>query len=160
MYLFFFWRSLVIFGLFWSFLVDISNSMGPVFITRVEFFCSYQPLALHWVYKKGTRPDTRPIPVADRWAGVEMCVFILSNSITMTDGPTDGAKNQWSDKASYRVARPQLKIAIQRKNFYFFSFISCVKRFIFMSFFALFGFLSAPYRTHWSFLGLYHFHDL
>ena len=35
-----------------------------------------------------TRPDTRPIPVADGWAGAEMRVFTLSNSIT-TDRPTD-----------------------------------------------------------------------
>ena len=34
-------------------------------------------------------PDTRPIPVADGWAGAEMRVFTLSNSIT-TDGRTDG----------------------------------------------------------------------
>ena len=40
-----------------------------------------------------TRPDTRPIPVANGWAGAEMHVFTFSNSITMdqrTDGPTDG----------------------------------------------------------------------
>ena len=36
-----------------------------------------------------TRPDTRPIPVADGWAGAEMRVFTLYNSITITDGPTD-----------------------------------------------------------------------
>ena len=33
-------------------------------------------------------PDTRPIPVADGWAGAEMRVFPLFNSIT-TDRPTD-----------------------------------------------------------------------
>ena len=48
----------------------------------------------------GTRPDTRPIPVADGWAGAEMRVFPLFDSIIM-DGRTD--------KASYRVACPQLK---------------------------------------------------
>ena len=44
-----------------------------------------------------TRPDTRPIPVTDGWAGAKMRVFTLSNSITTdqwtdgrTDGPTDG----------------------------------------------------------------------
>ena len=36
-----------------------------------------------------TRPDTRPIPVADGWAGAEMRVFTISNSIT-TDRRTDG----------------------------------------------------------------------
>ena len=46
-----------------------------------------------------TRPDTRP-PVADRWAGAEMRVFLLFDSI-ITDRRTD--------KASYRVACPQLK---------------------------------------------------
>ena len=43
-----------------------------------------------------TRPDTRPIPVADGWAGAEMRVFTLSNSIT-TDGRTDGQMDQWTD---------------------------------------------------------------
>ena len=33
-------------------------------------------------------------------------VFSLFNSITMMDGPTDG----WTDKASYRVLCPQLKM--------------------------------------------------
>ena len=40
-----------------------------------------------------TRPDTRLIPVADGWAGAEMRVFPLSDSITTdrrTNGPTDG----------------------------------------------------------------------
>ena len=37
-----------------------------------------------------TRPDTRPIPVADGWAGAEMRVFTLSKSITMADQRTDG----------------------------------------------------------------------
>ena len=46
-------------------------------------------------------PDTRPIPVADGWAGAEMRAFTLSNSITTTD--------QQTDKAFYRVACPQLK---------------------------------------------------
>ena len=56
-----------------------------------------------------TRPDTRPIPVADGWAGAEMRVFTLSNSITMTDGPTDRRTDGQTDKAFYRVAFPQLK---------------------------------------------------
>ena len=50
-----------------------------------------------------TRPDTRP-PVADGWAGAEMRIFTLSNSII-----TDGRTNGWTDKVSYRVACPQLK---------------------------------------------------
>ena len=37
---------------------------------------------------KQTRPDTRP-PVADGWAGAEMRVFPLFDSITSTDRPTD-----------------------------------------------------------------------
>ncbi|MEE3023624.1 MAG: hypothetical protein VX367_13630 [SAR324 cluster bacterium] len=44
-----------------------------------------------------TRPDTRPIPVADGWAGAELRAFTLSNSITTdrltnrpTNRPTDG----------------------------------------------------------------------
>ena len=45
----------------------------------------------------GTRPDTRP-PVADWWAGAEMRVSTLFDSII-------------TGKASYRVACPQLKIS-------------------------------------------------
>ena len=36
-----------------------------------------------------TRPDTRPIPSADGWAGAEMRVFTLSK-MNITDGPTNG----------------------------------------------------------------------
>ena len=50
---------------------------------------------------KETRPDTRP-SVADGRAGAEMRVFPLFDSM-VTDGRTD--------KASYRVACPQLKRA-------------------------------------------------
>ena len=53
--------------------------------------------------EKKTRPDTRP-SVADGWAGAEMRVFPLFDSM-VTDGRTDGR----TDKASYRVACPQLK---------------------------------------------------
>ena len=55
-----------------------------------------------------TKEDTWPIPVADGWAGAEMRVFALSNSI-ITDRRTDGPTDQRTDKASYRVACPQLK---------------------------------------------------
>ena len=51
-----------------------------------------------------TRPDTRP-PVADGWAGADMRVFGLFDSCSPTDRRTDGR----TDKASYRVACPQLK---------------------------------------------------
>ena len=53
-----------------------------------------------------TRPDTRP-SVADGWAGAEMRVFPLFNSIT-TDQPTDQPTDGRTDKASYRVASPRL----------------------------------------------------
>ena len=53
--------------------------------------------------KEETRPDTRP-SVADGWAGAEMRVFPLFDSM-VTDRPTNGR----TDKASYRVACPQLK---------------------------------------------------
>ena len=42
--------------------------------------------------KRKTRPDTRP-PVADERAGAEMRVFILFDSCSPTDRPTDG----WTD---------------------------------------------------------------
>ena len=32
--------------------------------------------------------------------------------LVSTDGPTDGPKDGWTDKASYRVARPQLKMLV------------------------------------------------
>ena len=66
-----------------------------------------------------TRPDTRP-PVADGWAGAELRVFPLFDSITSTDQPTDRPTNrptdQRTDKASYRVACPQLKNEKKKKN--------------------------------------------
>ena len=46
-------------------------------------------VTINQIIKIGTRPDTRPKPVADGWAGAEMRVFTLSNSI-ITDGPTGG----------------------------------------------------------------------
>ena len=61
----------------------------------------------HW----STRPDTRP-PVADGWAGAEMRVFTLFHSCSPTDQPTDGR----TDKASYRVACPQLKRKRKKKE--------------------------------------------
>ena len=56
-----------------------------------------------------TRPDTRPIPVADGWAGAELWVFTLFDSCSRTNLPTNRPTNGGTDKASYRVARPQLK---------------------------------------------------
>ena len=41
-------------------------------------------------YKEQTRPDTRPIPVADGWARAEMRVFPLFDSCSPTNGRTDG----------------------------------------------------------------------
>ena len=63
--------------------------------------------------KKKTRPDTRPILVADGWAGADMRVFPLFDSYSptnqRTNGPTDQRTNGPTDKASYRVACPRLK---------------------------------------------------
>ena len=47
--------------------------------------------------KKKTRPDTRPIPVADGWAGAEMHVSPLFDSCSRTDGPTDQLSDGWTD---------------------------------------------------------------
>ena len=64
--------------------------------------------------RNATRPDTRPIPVADGWAGAEMRVFPLFDS-SVTDQPTnrrtDRPTDRRTDKASYRVACPRLKNA-------------------------------------------------
>ena len=75
-----------------------------------------------------TRPDTRPIPVADGWAGAEMRVFTVSNLIT-TDQRTDRRMDQWTDKASYRVACPQLKIIGEPKH-HFYLLITLVGRLV------------------------------
>ena len=48
---------------------------------------------------KKTRPDTRPIPVADGWAGAEMRVFPLFDSSVM-DRPTDQPTNRRTDGQS------------------------------------------------------------
>ena len=50
-------------------------------------------MSSNWLRK--TRPDTRPIPVADRWAGAEMRVFALSQ--LDHHGPTDRPTNQPTD---------------------------------------------------------------
>ena len=55
-----------------------------------------------------TRPDTRPIPVADGWAGAEMHVFPTFR-LVFTDRPTNRRTDGRTDKASYRVACPRLK---------------------------------------------------
>ena len=72
-------------------------------------FCSTFCLDWDICLNPKTRPDTRP-PVADGWAGAEMRVFTLFDSCSPTDGRTDGR----TDKASYRVACPQLKIDSDR----------------------------------------------
>ena len=59
--------------------------------------------------RENTRPDTRPIPVADGCAGAEMRVFTHFDSCSRTDRPTDGPTDGQTDKGSYRVACPQLK---------------------------------------------------
>ena len=58
-----------------------------------------------------TRPDTRPIPVADGWAGAKMRVHTFQlDHHGPTNQPTDGRTDGRTDKASYRVACPRLKI--------------------------------------------------
>ena len=43
-----------------------------------------------------TRPETRPIPVADGWAGAEMRVLALSQ-LDYPYGPTDGPTDRRTD---------------------------------------------------------------
>ena len=65
-------------------------------------------IVLEWNWQdffKGTRSDTRPIPVADGWVGAEMHVFPLFDSCWRTDRRTDGQ----TDKASHRATSPRLK---------------------------------------------------
>ena len=65
-----------------------------------------RPRGRKFIYLERTRPDTRPKPVADGWAGAE-CAFshISTRAYRRTDGRTDGR----TDKGSYRVACLQLK---------------------------------------------------
>ena len=56
--------------------------------------------------KRKTRPDTRP-PVADGWAGAEMRVFPLLDSM-VTDGPT----NQWTDGRTEQVGESRATFLI------------------------------------------------
>ena len=65
--------------------------------------------------RRKTRPDTRP-SVADGWVRAEMRVFPLFDSMVTdqqmdrrTDGQMDGRTDGRTNKASYRVACPQLK---------------------------------------------------
>ena len=62
-----------------------------------------------------TRPDTRPIPVADGWAGAEMHVFTLFDLCSRTDGRIDGRTNRRTVKASFRVSRKEI-IPPPKKN--------------------------------------------
>ena len=64
-------------------------------LVRVVTFLS----PLNQMEENTTRPDTRPIPVADGWAGAEMRVFALTQLDHLygvwtdqlpADGPTDG----------------------------------------------------------------------
>ena len=91
------------------------KSVGLHVLFKIRRWCAHKTafetnlLILFYVYlvNEWTRPDTRP-SVADGWAGAEMRVFSLFDSM-VTDGPTNGRTNGRTDKASYRVACPQLK---------------------------------------------------
>ena len=58
--------------------------------------------------KKVTRPDTRPIPVADGWAGAEMRVFPLFDS-SVTDQPT----NQPTDRRTDGRTKPLIESLVR-----------------------------------------------
>ena len=55
-----------------------------------------------------TRPDTRPIPVADGWAGAEMRVFPLFDS-SVTDQPT----NQPTDRRTDGRTKPLIESLVR-----------------------------------------------
>ena len=74
--------------------------LGSSLVEKVILFLFYTLFRTHMQ----TRPDTRPIPVADGWAGAEMRVCPLLNLITMTDRLTDGLTNrsmERENKAGY-----------------------------------------------------------
>ena len=72
-----------------------------------------------------TRPDTRPIPVADGWAGAEMRVFILSNSI-ITDQRTNGPTDQRSNGPIDGRTKPLIELLVcsYKRVFCLFSLVS------------------------------------
>ena len=61
----------------------------------------------------GTRPDTRPIPVANGWAGAEMRFFSLFDSITMTNGRTDGSKDGRTDQRTDGRTKPLIELRVR-----------------------------------------------
>ena len=75
------------------------NSMGQLVAEKIKF-----------LFK--TRPDTRPIPVADGWAGAEMRVFTLSNSIT-TVRPTNQPTNQPNDQRTDGRTKPLIESLVR-----------------------------------------------
>ena len=59
------------------------------------------PRGRKFIYLERTRPDTRPKPVADEWAGVRMRVFTLSDRFQLErDGPTNWPTDQPTDGQS------------------------------------------------------------
>ena len=59
----------------------------------------------------GTRPDTRPIPVADGWAGAEMRVFALSQ--LDHHGPTNQPTDQPTDRPTDRRTKPLIELRVR-----------------------------------------------
>ena len=66
------------------FVASFGHLFVPSFVSKEQD----RTYGLDRIKEKKTRPDTRP-PVADGWAGAEMRVFPLFDSI-ITDGRTDG----------------------------------------------------------------------
>ena len=64
----------------------------------VHLFVGQSPLVSSEERSNLTRPDTRPIPVADGWAGAEMRVFTLFDLCSWTDRRTDGWTNRRTDR--------------------------------------------------------------
>ena len=75
-------------------------------------------------WKKTTRPDTRP-PVADGWAGEDMRVLSLFDSITSTDQPT----NPGSDKIFRCLRAKNFYWSLPTKLAYDFRIIAIAKKF-------------------------------
>ena len=59
-----------------------------------------------------TRPDTRP-PVADGWAGAEMRVFPLFDSITSTDRPTNQPTDRPTDQPTDGRTKPLIELRVR-----------------------------------------------
>ena len=95
---------------------------------------------------------------------ISLIFFVILVIISTSSGPVSITRVEFFAVISLlHSTEPKWveKLMIGGKNFIIFiNFWVCEKQFILGLFLTFFGFLSAPYRIHWPFLGLVHFHNL